>query len=150
MFDRRSFLLLAGVVMAAPAFAVQQVSTDEADLRYEQVGPEDGRAIILLAGDVAVFAEVTAALAAQGYRVILPYLREQDDTVQGQDVLDLMNELHIPEAVLAGVEQGARVAARTAVLKPSRCVGVVTLNTKPQAGFADAVAVMAKTGHWRT
>lgn len=61
-----------------------------------------------------------------------------------------MNALHIPEAVLAGVEVGGRVATRAAGLKPSRCVGLVTLNTAPQAGFAEAVGVMAKTRHWRT
>lgn len=76
--------------------------------------------------------------------------REQDDAVLGQDVLELMNALHIPEAVLAGVEVGGRVATRAAVLRPSRCVGLVTLNAAPQAGFAEAVGVMARTGHWRT
>ncbi|UII69375.1 alpha/beta hydrolase [Pseudomonas sp. HN11] len=150
MFDRRGFLLLASVVIAAPAFAVQQVSIDDGELRYEAFGPEDGRAIILLAAQVNAFAAVSGPLAAQGFRVIVPYLREQDEAVQGQDVLELMNALHIPEAVLAGVEAGGRVATRTAALKPSRCVGLVTLNTAPQAGFADAVGVMAKTGHWRT
>ncbi|TFY90219.1 alpha/beta hydrolase [Pseudomonas kairouanensis] len=151
MFDRRGFLLLAAVVAAAPAFAVQQVSTDDdLELLYEAFGPQEGHAIILLAADVRAFAQVTAPLAAQGFRVIVPYLREQDEAVLGQDVLELMNALHIPEAVLAGVEQGARVATRAAGLKPSRCVGLVTLNAAPQAGFADAVGVMAKTGHWRT
>ncbi|KTB63510.1 alpha/beta hydrolase [Pseudomonas allii] len=150
MFDRRGFLLLAAVVFAAPAFALQQVSTDEGEVRYEQFGPEDGRVIILLAADVHVFAAVSGPLAAQGFRVIVPYLREADDAALGQDVLELMNALHIPEAVLAGVEAGARVAVRAAALKPSRCVGLVTLNAAPQAGFAEAVGVMAETGHWRT
>ena len=151
MFDRRGFLLLAAVVAAAPAFAVQQVSTDDdLDICYEQFGPEDGHAIILLATDVQAFAQVTGPLAAQGFRVIVPYLREQDDAALAQDVLELMNALHIPEAVLAGVEQGARIAARAAGLKPSRCVGLVTLNAAAQAGFAEAVAVMAKSGRWRT
>jgi pimeloyl-ACP methyl ester carboxylesterase len=150
MVDRRGFLLLATVVLAAPAFAVQQVSTDERDIRFEATGPEEGHAIILLAADVNVFAEVTAPLATQGFRVIVPYLRTADDAVLGQDVLELMNALHIPEAVLAGVEVGARAAARAAGLKPSRCVGLVTLNAAPQAGFAEAVAVMARTGQWRT
>lgn len=150
MFDRRDFLLLAAVVIAAPAFAVQQVSTDDQEIRYEQFGAQEGRAIILLAADVHVFADLTAPLAAQGFRVIVPYLRTADDAVLGQDVLELMNALHIPEAVLAGVEAGGRVATRAATLKPSRCVGLVTLNTTPQAGFADAVGVMANSGHWRT
>lgn len=150
MFDRRGFLLLSAVVLSAPAFALQQVSTDDQEIRYEQFGPEEGRVIILLAADVSAFSDVTAPLAAQGFRVIVPYLRTADDAVLGQDVLDLMNALHIPEAVLAGVEVGGRVATRAAVLKPSRCVGLVTLNTTPQAGFSEAVGVMANTGHWRT
>lgn len=150
MFDRRDFLLLAAWVMATPVFAVQQVSTDELEIRYEAFGPQEGRTIILLATDVNVFAAVTGPLAALGFQVIVPYLRVADDAVLGQDVLELMNALHIPEAVLAGVEVGGRVATRAAGLKPSRCVGLVTLNTAPQAGFAEAVGVMAKTGHWRT
>ena len=151
MFDRRGFLLLATVVAVAPAFAVQRVTTDdEQEIRYAQFGPEEGHAIILLAADVNVFARVTAPLAAEGFRVIVPYLREQDDALLGQDVLGLMNALHIPEAVLAGVERGARAATQAAGLKPSRCVGLVTLNAAPQAGFAQAVEVMARTGHWRT
>ncbi|MDO9342609.1 MAG: alpha/beta hydrolase [Pseudomonas sp.] len=149
MFDRRGFLLLAAVVLAAPALAVQQVSTDDQEIRYEQFGPEEGRAIMLLGADVSAFSDVTAPLAAQGFRVIVPYLRTADDAALGQDVLDLMNALHIPEAVFAGAEQGARIAARAATLKPSRCVGLVTLNTAPQAGFAQAVGLMASTGHWR-
>lgn len=151
MFDRRGFLLLAAVVAAAPAFAVQRVSTDDdLEIRYEQFGPEEGRAIILLAADGQVFAQVTAPLAAQGFRVIVPYLREQDDALLGQEVLELMNALHIPEAVLAGVEQGGRVAIRAAGLKPSRCVALLTLNSAPLAGFAEAVGLMAKAGYWRT
>ena len=143
-------MLLAAVAVCAPAFAVQTVSTDDQEIRYESFGPEEGHAIILLAADVNVFATVTAPLAAQGFRIIVPYLRDGDDGVLGQDVLELMNALHIPEAVLAGVEQGARVAAKAAALKPTRCVGLVTLNTAPQPGFAEAVGLMAKTGHWRT
>ncbi|WP_395606802.1 alpha/beta fold hydrolase [Pseudomonas sp. B22129] len=150
MVERRGFLLLAAVAVAAPAFAVQQVSSDEQAFSYEHAGPEEGHAVILLAADVKAFAEVTAPLAAQGYRVIVPYLRSADDAALGQDVLELMNALHIPEAVLAGVESGARVAARAATLKPSRCVGLVTVNSAPHAGFAEAVALMAETGHWRT
>lgn len=150
MVDRRGFILLAALAVCAPAFAVQTVSTDDREIRYERFGPEEGHAIILLAADVNVFAAVTAPLAAQGFRVIVPYLRDGGDGVQGQDVLELMNALHIPEAVLAGVEQGARVAAKAATLKPTRCVGLVTLNTPPQPGFAEAVGLMAITGHWRT
>lgn len=150
MVDRRGFMLLAALAVYAPAFAVQTVSTDDQEIRYERFGPEEGHAIILLAPDIKVFAAVTAPLAAQGFRVIVPYLRDGDDGVQGQDVLELMNALHIPEAVLAGVEQGARVAVKAATLKPTRCVGLVTLNTAPQPGFAEAVGLMAKAGHWRT
>ncbi|MCU1786093.1 alpha/beta hydrolase [Pseudomonas sp. 13B_2.1_Bac1] len=150
MVDRRGFLLLASVTVSMPTLALQQVSTDEFEMRYEAAGPEEGHAILLLAADVGAFAEMTAPLAAQGFRVIVPSLRSADEAVLGQDVLELMNALHIPEALLAGVELGARVAARTASLKPSRCVGMVTLNTSAQAGFAEAVALMANTAHWRT
>lgn len=111
-------------------------------------GGRDDHAFALAA--VEAFAVVLGGDAQAGALAGVPYLRSADDAVLAQDVLELMNALHVPEAVLAGVELGARVAARTASLKPSRCVGLVTLNTQPQAGFADVVALMARAGHWRT
>jgi pimeloyl-ACP methyl ester carboxylesterase len=149
---------------------VQQVSTDLLDIGYVEVGPENGHAVILLHGagyDIQSFAEVAPLLAAQGMRVVVPYLRGHGSTTLlendappadqqsalGQDVIDLMNALHIPEAVLAGYQEGGRAASLAEVLKPTRCVGLVVANylpqDKPQA-FADLVISLARDGKWRT
>ena len=45
---------------------------------YAEAGPADGPAVLLLHGwpyDIHSYAEVAPLLAAQGYRVIVPYLR---------------------------------------------------------------------------
>jgi pimeloyl-ACP methyl ester carboxylesterase len=129
-----------------PVMAVRQVQTDTLDIGYHETGPEDGRPVILLHGfpyDIHSYVEVAPMLAAQGYRVIVPHLRGHGTTrfldaaaprsgqqaAIGQDVIDLMDALHIPEAVLAGYDWGGRAACVVAALKPSRVVGLVSVNS---------------------
>ncbi|WP_397450035.1 alpha/beta fold hydrolase [Pseudomonas sp. NA-150] len=127
-------------------FPIRQVSTDLLDIGYYEVGPEEGRPVLLLHGfpyDIHSYVEVAPLLAAQGYRVIVPHLRGHGTTrfldkatprsgqqaALGQDIFDLMNALHIPEAVLAGYDWGGRAACVAAALKPSRVVGLVSVNS---------------------
>lgn len=188
--NRRRFLTYSGASVAVlalsdltPVFAasapldaaeqlgpIQQVSTDVLDIGYVEVGPDNGRAVILLHGaayDIQSFVGVAPILAAHGMRVVVPYLRGHGNTTLldknapvsdgqsalGQDVIDLMNALHIPEAVLAGYLEGGRAASLAEVLKPTRCVGLVSANylpqDKPQA-FADIVISLVRDGKWRT
>lgn len=124
----------------------KQVEAGVLDIGYHEVGPESGRPIILLHGfpyDIHSYIEVAPQLARQGYRVIVPHLRGHGSTrfldaatprsgqqaAIGQDVIDLMDALHIPEAVLAGYDWGGRAACVAAALKPSRCVGLVSVNS---------------------
>jgi len=188
--NRRHFLTYSAASVAAlalsgltPVFAasgpavsssalepIQQVSTDTLDIGYFTAGPEEGRAVILLHGaayDIQSFAEVAPLLAAQGIRVVVPYLRGHGSTKLledqapgtdeqsplGQDVIDLMNALHIPEAVLAGFLEGGRAASLAEVLKPTRCVGLMAANFLPQEkprAFAEVVASLVQNGRWRT
>ena len=188
--NRRHFLIYSATGVAAlalsdltPVFAasgpavsgsalgpVQQVSTDALDIGYVEAGPEDGHAVILLHGaayDIQSFSEVVPLLAAQGVRVVVPYLRGHGSTTLldnqgpgtdeqsalGQDVIDLMNALHIPEAVLAGFLEGGRAASLAEVLKPTRCVGLMAANYLPQEkprAFAEVVASLVQNGRWRT
>ncbi|NYE62931.1 pimeloyl-ACP methyl ester carboxylesterase [Duganella sp. 1224] len=123
----------------------RQVEAGVLDVGYHQAGPENGHPVILLHGfpyDIHSYAEVAPRLAAQGYRVIVPYLRGHGSTrfldpatpragqqaALGQDVIDLMDALHIPEAVLAGYDWGGRAACVAAAMKPTRCVGLVAVN----------------------
>jgi pimeloyl-ACP methyl ester carboxylesterase len=129
-----------------PVMAVRQVQTDTLDIGYHETGPEDGHPVILLHGfpyDIHSYVDVAPMLAAQGYRVIVPHLRGHGSTrfldaaaprsgqqaAIGQDVIDLMDALHIPEAVLAGYDWGGRAACVAAALRPSRVVGLVSVNS---------------------
>jgi pimeloyl-ACP methyl ester carboxylesterase len=174
---RRRFLLgaasIAGTLLiTSPADArasmpVRQVQTDTLDIGYHEAGPADGHSIILLhgaAGGIRSYAEVVPLLAKQGYRVLVPYLRGHGSTsvldasapradqqaVLGQDLLDFMDALHIPEAVLAGYDLGGRAAAAVAARKPTRVVGLVLADGMSMSSLADAVAESAHNGKWRT
>lgn len=149
-------------------FPIKQVSTDLLDVGYYEAGPEEGRPIILLHGfpyDIHSYVDVAPMLAAQGFRVIVPHLRGHGTTrfldkdtprsgqqgALGQDVLDLMNALHIPEAVLAGYDWGGRAACVAAALKPSRCVGLVSVNSyliQNIAKAADPLPAAIEHGLW--
>jgi len=64
---------------AVPAMPpLRSVKTDLLDIAYAEYGPPAGPVAILLHGwpyDIHAFEEVAPRLAAQGYRVIAPYLR---------------------------------------------------------------------------
>jgi pimeloyl-ACP methyl ester carboxylesterase len=109
------------------------------------LGPAGGPAVILLHGwpyDIHSFAEVAPALAAAGYRVIVPHLRGHgttrfraaDAVRNGQqaalavDVVALMDALGIGQAILAGFDWGARTADIVAALWPDRCRALVSVS----------------------
>jgi pimeloyl-ACP methyl ester carboxylesterase len=111
-----------------------------------QEGPADGPAAILLHGfpyDIHSYVDVAPQLAAQGCRVIVPYLRgfgatrfrdaatlrSGEQAAIGADVVALMDALNIQRAVLAGHNWGGRAANVAAALWPERCAGMVTVNS---------------------
>lgn len=146
----------------------KQIRTDLLDVGYHEAGPENGRPIFLLHGypyDIHSYAEVAPILAAQGFRVIVPHLRGHGSTTfldkatprsgqqgaLGQDVLDLMNALDIPEAVLAGFDWGAGAACVVAAVKPTRVVGLVSVNSyliQNIAKAADPLSAQIEHGLW--
>ncbi|GIF47312.1 pimeloyl-ACP methyl ester carboxylesterase [Asanoa ferruginea] len=122
---------------------IRRVSTEVLDVAYQDVG--DGQPVILLHGfpyDIHSYVEVAPLLAASGYRVIVPYLRGHGPTrfrrpqtprsgqqaALGADVIDLMDALAIPRAVLAGYDWGGRAACVAAALRPERVTGLVSVN----------------------
>ncbi|HEV3076924.1 MAG TPA: alpha/beta hydrolase, partial [Thermoanaerobaculia bacterium] len=140
--------------LAAP---VNQIAAGVLDVGYADIGPADGPAVVLLHGwpyDIHTFADVSPRLAAEGYRVIVPYLRGygttrflSDETFRnGQqsalavDTIALMDALGIDRAVLAGTDWGARTADIVAALWPERCAGLVSVSGyligSQQAGMA--------------
>ena len=122
---------------------IETVLTPTLTIAYEHHGPENGAAVILLHGfpySPRAFDEVAPALAAHGYRVIVPYLRgygptrfNSEQTLRSgqqaaiaQDLLDLMDALGIDQATLGGYDWGGRAACIVAALYPARVRGLVS------------------------
>ena len=124
---------------------VKQIEAGVLDTGYVEAGPADGPAVVLLHGwpyDIHSFADVTPALAAAGYRVIVPFVRGYGTTrflsggtprngqqaVLAADVIALMDGLEIEKAVLGGFDWGARSADVVAALWPDRCQALVSVS----------------------
>jgi len=124
---------------------LKQVNTGLLSISYVEEGPADGPTVILLHGwpyDIHSFIDVTPLLASEGYRVLVPFLRGYGGTRflsssamrNGQpaalavDVVDLMDTLKIPSAVLAGFDWGGRSADIVAALWPERCRALVSVS----------------------
>jgi pimeloyl-ACP methyl ester carboxylesterase len=123
---------------------LKQVRAGELNIGYAQLGPARGPAVLLLHGwpyDIHSYVDVAPLLAAEGYRVIVPYLRGYGTTtflspsafrnaqqsVVALDIIALMDALHIEKALLAGFDWGARTADIIAALWPHRCKALVSV-----------------------
>ena len=107
-----------------PTFAsVETIDAGVLAVGYAEAGPADGPAVVLLHGwpyDIHSYLDVVPVLAAQGYRVIVPYLRGHGPTrflsdttlrtgqqsVLAVDVIALMDALEIEEAILGRLRLG--------------------------------------------
>lgn len=124
---------------------IKQIKAGVLNVGYAEVGPANGKPVILLHGwpyDINSYAQVAPLLAAQGYRVIVPYLRGYGSTTflsaktvrNGQqaalavDVIALMDALHIQQAILGGFDWGARTADIVAALWPNRVRALVSVS----------------------
>jgi pimeloyl-ACP methyl ester carboxylesterase len=132
--------------MARSSFGpLRQIDAGLLEVGYVEVGPPDGQPVLLLHGwpyDIQTYAEVAPNLGAEGYRVIVPYLRgfgttrfRAEDTVRngqqaalGVDAIDLMDALGIESPILAGCDWGARTADIIAALWPRRCKALVSVS----------------------
>ncbi len=125
--------------------SLKQIDAGLLNVGYAEAGPPDGPVVILLHGwpyDIYSFVDVAPLLAAEGYRVIVPFLRGHgttrflsDATVRnGQpsaiatDIIALMDALKIEKATLAGFDWGARTADIMAALWPQRCQALVSVS----------------------
>jgi pimeloyl-ACP methyl ester carboxylesterase len=131
---------------AGTAFSpVRQIEAGVLDVGYVEDGPAGGPAVLLLHGwpyDIHSFADVTPMLAANGYRVIVPYLRGYGTTrflsphtmrngeqaVLAMDAVALLDALDVDRAIVAGFDWGARTADILAALWPERCSGLVSVS----------------------
>src|SRR5260370_22848061 len=153
MIDRRLLIGLMSAVAAAPAAFSQQAGapvlkrarTNVLEIAYEDSGPEAGFPVLLMHGfpyDPRCYDEVVPPLVAAGYRAIVPYLRGYGPTrflsgetprsgqqaALGHDLLELMDALMLPRAVLLGFDWGGRAACVVAALWPERVRGLVSAN----------------------
>lgn len=120
------------------------LATPVLDIAYTEEGPSDGPAVVLLHGwpsDVHDWDGVVPALAARGFRVLVPWLRGFGPTrfrdpetprsgqqaALGADLRDFLDGLGIDSALLAGYDWGGRAACVTAALWPARVRGLVSI-----------------------
>jgi len=144
---------------------IRLASAAALDIAYEDHGPADGDPVILLHGfpyDPRGYDAMAPALAARGFRVVVPYLRGYGETRlrgaqtmrSGQqaalaaDLLSLMDALAIPRAALVGYDWGGRAACIVAALWPARVRCLVTGNGyNIQDIAASAAPVAPETEH---
>ncbi|WP_448811032.1 alpha/beta fold hydrolase [Agromyces bauzanensis] len=124
---------------------LRHIETAHLDIAYFEAGPADGPPVLLLHGfpyDIHSYVDVAPLLADAGFRVIVPHLRGHGDTrflnntiprtgqqaALGQDVIELMDALGIPQAILAGYDWGGRAACIVAALWPERVTALVSVN----------------------
>jgi pimeloyl-ACP methyl ester carboxylesterase len=159
-YPRSRFLGTAAIGIAATqltivATAKAQSSTSFGPLKYvdagvlrvgfAEAGPAAGPAVILLHGwpyDIYSFVDVAPLLAAQGYRVLVPYVRGCGATTflsnatfrNGQqaaaavDVIAFMDALKIEKAVIGGFDWGGTTADAVAANWPQRCKALVSVS----------------------
>jgi len=126
-------------------WTIKQIKAGPLEVEYAEAGAKKGAVIILLHGwpyDIWSFAEVVPILTAKGFRVLLPRARGFGNTKflsaltarnaqQGalaSDVIDFMDALEIPSAIIGGFDWGARSAAIVAALWPERCRALVAVS----------------------
>ena len=122
---------------------LRRVRTEVLEIAYQESGPPDALPAILLHGfpyDPRCYDAVSAMVAAAGFRTVVPYLRGYGPTrflsaatprsgQQGalaSDLLQLMDALKIPKAVVAGYDWGGRAACIVSALWPGRVKGLAT------------------------
>jgi len=126
------------------------------NIAYYEAGPADGPVAVLLHGfpyDIHSYVDVAPQLAAQGCRVIVPYLRGYGPTrfldsatmrsgeqaAVGADLMALLDALSIPRALFAGYDWGGRAACVGAAVWPERCIGLVSVNSYLIQDIANAL-----------
>jgi pimeloyl-ACP methyl ester carboxylesterase/GNAT superfamily N-acetyltransferase len=113
---------------------------------YVEYGPADGWPCVLGHGfpyDAHAYDEVAPILAAEGARVIVPWLRgygrtrflssdtprSGEQAALGADLLALMDALEFERAVVGGYDWGGRAACVVAALWPERALALVSGNS---------------------
>jgi pimeloyl-ACP methyl ester carboxylesterase len=124
--------------------AVRSIQTPVLTIAFEESGNPQGFPVVLLHGfpdDVRAWDGVVPPLVAQGYRVLVPYVRGHGATrfrdpaarrlaeqaAIGQDVIDFADALRLPRFVVAGFDWGCRASCIAAALHADRVAGAVLI-----------------------
>jgi pimeloyl-ACP methyl ester carboxylesterase len=130
---------------------MRTIRTDVLEIAFEEGGPHSAPAVLLVHGwpDAPCgWDRIAAALHAQGWRTIAPFLRGSGQTrflsnetprvgsgvALAQDAIDLMDALGVEKFAVVGHDWGARVAYTLAVLFPERITTVSALALAFQPG----------------
>jgi pimeloyl-ACP methyl ester carboxylesterase len=122
---------------------MKSTRTPTLEIAYEEHGPADGPPVILMHGfpyDPRCYDEVAPPLAADGCRVLVPYVRGYGPTrflsadmprsgeqaAFGNDLLQFMDALGIKRATLVGYDWGGRGACVVSALWPERVRALVS------------------------
>jgi pimeloyl-ACP methyl ester carboxylesterase len=147
---------------------LKTIRTATLDIACAEHGPPTGHPVILLHGfpyDPHSYEAVAPKLAEAGLRVLVPYLRGYGPTgflstttirsgqqaALGQDLLELMDALALPRALLAGYDWGGRAACIVAALWPERVSGLVSAcgyNIQDIAGSVRPAAPATEYRYW--
>lgn len=142
------------------------IRTPVLEIAYSETGPADGPPVILLHGfpdDAHAYDGAAPPLAAQGWRVLVPWLRGYGPTrflssdtprsgeqaALGLDLLDFMDALGIERAVLGGYDWGGRAACVVAALRPERTRALLSINGYNIQNIAAALQPAAPAQEWR-
>ncbi|MER7759738.1 alpha/beta fold hydrolase [Streptomyces sp. NPDC097619] len=130
--------------------AEHSVTVNDVTLAYEDLGPADGPAVLLVHGhpfDRTLWYPQARALTAAGYRVLLPDLRGygRSRVVPGttrlsdfaDDLAGLLDRLEVPRAVVGGVSMGGQIAMEFHLGRPDRVTALVLADTSPVAETAE-------------
>jgi pimeloyl-ACP methyl ester carboxylesterase len=134
-----------GSQQSASLGPLKQIDAGELNIGYAEAGPSDGPVAMLLHGwpyDIHSFVDVAPLLAANGYRVIVPYLRGygtttflSSDTFRNAqpsavalDIVALMDALRVDKAIFGAFDWGARTANIVAALWPERVKAMVSVS----------------------
>lgn len=121
---------------------MRSVKTDDLEIHYLEYGTQNGWPVVLSHGfpySPEAFAEVAPILAAQGARVLVPYLRGYGPTRflsnrtphTGQqaalalDLIGFLDALGLKDAILAGFDWGGLASCAATALFPERVKGLV-------------------------
>jgi pimeloyl-ACP methyl ester carboxylesterase len=145
---------------------MRKIRTELLEIAFEEGGPEDGPAVMILHGwpDAPCgWDSVVARLQAEGWRTVIPYLRGSGPTrflsketprvgsgvALAQDAMDLADALGLGRFAVVGHDWGARAAYTLAALFPDRIsfVSALALGYQP-GGCFEVPSFEQSRNHW--